>query len=163
ELGRWPWPRTVQADLVRRLTAYGAAAIGYDVVFSELDTSAGLDNLQALDASLATRGHYDDAELKGLMADMLAKANRDQIFATALQESDRTILGYFFDWQGHDLEHLSKDELARHLHNLTLSKNARYVPKVAPGVSLAEMHLPLAYGVKSNPLVLSQVVWGNGF
>jgi adenylate cyclase len=45
ELGRWPWPYTVQAQLIRRLTSYGAAAIGYDVVFSSSDTSAGLDNL----------------------------------------------------------------------------------------------------------------------
>src|SRR5262245_14274310 len=40
ELGRWPWPYAVQAQLIHRLTAYGAAAIGYDVVFSSSDTSA---------------------------------------------------------------------------------------------------------------------------
>ena len=50
---RWPWPYTVQAQLIRRLTSYGAAAIGYDVVFSSSDTSAGLDNLQTIQASLA--------------------------------------------------------------------------------------------------------------
>ena len=26
ELGRWPWPYTVQAQLIRRLTSYGAAS-----------------------------------------------------------------------------------------------------------------------------------------
>src|SRR5262245_35013711 len=31
-LGRWPWPYTVQAQLVDRLSASGAAVIGYDVV-----------------------------------------------------------------------------------------------------------------------------------
>ncbi len=163
ELGRWPWPYTVQAQLLRRLTSYGAAAIGYDVAFPESDTSAGLDNLQAIATSLADRGYYNDLDLKERLAGIIAQANHDEIFATALQESDRTILGYFFDWQGHDLEHLSKDELERHLRNLTLSKNARYVPKVAPGVSLGELHLPSAFAVKSNLLVLSQAVWGNGF
>src|SRR5437763_4527328 len=93
ELGRWPWPYTVQADLVRRLTAYGAAAIGYDVVFSESDTSAGLDNMQALDTSLAAHGYYDDAELKARVAHVLAKANHDQIFATAPKDSERNVLG----------------------------------------------------------------------
>jgi CHASE2 domain len=63
ELGRWPWPYTVQAQLIRRLTSYGAAAIGYDVVFSSSDTSAGLDNLQTIKASLAARGYYNDAEM----------------------------------------------------------------------------------------------------
>lgn len=163
ELGRWPWPYTVQADLVRRLTAYGAAAIGYDVVFSESDTSAGLDNLQAIDTPLAARGYYDDAELKARVAAVLAKANHDQIFATALQESDRTLLGYFFHWQRRDVAHLPEAELERHLHNLTQSKNARYVPRVAAGASLGELHLASAYAVQSNLPVLSQAVWGNGF
>lgn len=34
-IGRWPWPRTVHADLVDRLSAHGAKAIGYDVNFPE--------------------------------------------------------------------------------------------------------------------------------
>src|SRR5579872_5985490 len=37
EIGQWPWPRTVVADLVTRLTALGAAAIGFDAVFPEPD------------------------------------------------------------------------------------------------------------------------------
>ena len=162
-LGRWPWPYTVQAELVRRLTSYGAAAIGYDVVFSESDTSAGLDNLQAIEALLATRDYYADADLKRRMAEVLARANHDQIFATALQESERTILGYFFHWQCRDVEHLPDADLERYLHNLTLSKNARYVPRVAPGASLGELQLASACAVKSNLPVLSQAVWGNGF
>ena len=162
-LGRWPWPYTVQAELVRRLTSYGAAAIAYDVVFSESDTSAGLDNLQAIEASLATRDYYADADLKRRMAEVMARANHDQIFATALQESARTILGYFFHWQCRDVEHLPEADLERYLHNLTLSKNARYVPRVAPGASLGELQLASACAVKSNLPVLSQAVWGNGF
>src|SRR5580704_12681421 len=35
ELGQWPWPRTLLADLVTRLTEAGAAAIGFDVIFAE--------------------------------------------------------------------------------------------------------------------------------
>ena len=37
EIGQWPWPRTVVADLVTRLNALGAVAIGFDVVFPEPD------------------------------------------------------------------------------------------------------------------------------
>jgi len=163
ELGRWPWPYTVQAQLVRRLTEYGAAAIGYDVVFSSSDTSAGLDNLRAIQTSLATRSYYDDAQLEALMANAMAEADHDQIFATALQESNRTILGYFFHWEDRDIKHLSEDELKSFLRNLTLSKNARYVPIVAPGASLEGLPLSSASSVESNLLILSQAVWGNGF
>src|ERR1700735_2244173 len=37
EIGQWPWPRTVVADLITRLTALGAAAIGFDAVVPEPD------------------------------------------------------------------------------------------------------------------------------
>ncbi len=35
--GQWPWPRTRVADLVKRLTDLGAAAIAFDIVFAEPD------------------------------------------------------------------------------------------------------------------------------
>lgn len=40
ELGRWPWKRDVHAELIDRLTAAGAAAVGYDVLFTEHSTPA---------------------------------------------------------------------------------------------------------------------------
>src|SRR5690349_160911 len=38
--GQWPWPRTLVADLVNKLTDLGAAAIGFDVLFSEPDRTS---------------------------------------------------------------------------------------------------------------------------
>ena len=35
EVGHWPWPRRVDAQLIERLTAAGAAVIGLDIAFSE--------------------------------------------------------------------------------------------------------------------------------
>src|SRR5262245_15340290 len=163
ELGRWPWPYTMQAQLIRRLTAYGAAAIGYDVVFSSSDTSAGLNNIQTIRAALAARGYYNDAELQTLVEQTLAAADHDQLFATALQDSGRTILGYFFHWQCQDVAHLAASELERLFHNLTISTNPRYVPRVEPGASLRALPLTPACAGESNRPVLSQAVWGNGF
>ncbi len=37
DVGRWPWPRRVHAELIRRLAARGAAAIGVDVIFADPD------------------------------------------------------------------------------------------------------------------------------
>ena len=39
-LGQWPWPRTLIADLVDRIGAAGAIAIGFDVVFAEPDRTS---------------------------------------------------------------------------------------------------------------------------
>ncbi|MEM7424492.1 MAG: adenylate/guanylate cyclase domain-containing protein [Pseudomonadota bacterium] len=38
--GQWPWPRTDLAELVARLTNLGAAAIAFDMVFSEPDRTS---------------------------------------------------------------------------------------------------------------------------
>ncbi|MBY8974459.1 adenylate/guanylate cyclase domain-containing protein [Rhodobacteraceae bacterium NNCM2] len=40
ELGQWPWPRSYIAALIDRVTEAGAAAIGFDVIFSEPDRSS---------------------------------------------------------------------------------------------------------------------------
>src|SRR5712675_773811 len=37
EIGQWPWPRTIMAQLVDKLHAAGAAVIAFDVLFSEPD------------------------------------------------------------------------------------------------------------------------------
>jgi adenylate cyclase len=37
EIGQWPWPRTIVADLVTRLAELGVVAIGFDVIFAEPD------------------------------------------------------------------------------------------------------------------------------
>jgi adenylate cyclase len=36
-VGQWPWPRTTLAQLVEKLTAYGAPAIAIDILFPEYD------------------------------------------------------------------------------------------------------------------------------
>lgn len=40
QLGRWPWGRELHARAIDRLSAAGAAAIGYDVLFPEVSTLA---------------------------------------------------------------------------------------------------------------------------
>src|SRR5579863_2730367 len=37
EIGQWPWPRTIVADLVTKLREMGAVAVGLDIVFAEPD------------------------------------------------------------------------------------------------------------------------------
>lgn len=39
-LGQWPWPRTDLADLTKAIAAAGAAAIAFDIVFSEADRTS---------------------------------------------------------------------------------------------------------------------------
>ena len=81
EIGQWPWPRTVLADLVSRLTALGAVVIGFDVVFPEPDHLS--PNLLA-----STLRDLDDATRERLRS----LPSNDQIFADAIRLS-RVVLG----------------------------------------------------------------------
>ena len=49
KLGQWPWPRTVLADMVNRLAGMGAAAIAFDIAFSEPDRTSPADSIARLE------------------------------------------------------------------------------------------------------------------
>lgn len=50
EVGRWPWPGRVAADLTGKMFDDGAVVVGYDVIFSEPQTNYVNAVLEALGA-----------------------------------------------------------------------------------------------------------------
>jgi len=82
ELGQWPWPRTVVADLVSRLSQLGAVAIGFDVVFAEPDRmspAVAAESFRGLDAE--TRDKLD------------ALPSNDQVLADAIKRAQMVVVG----------------------------------------------------------------------
>jgi adenylate cyclase len=79
--GQWPWPRTVIADLVNRLTAMQSAAIGFDVLFPEPDRMS-----PAIAAN--SFANLDDAT----RAKLEALPSNDDVLAAAIRRS-RVVLG----------------------------------------------------------------------
>ncbi len=47
-IGRWPWPREVHAELIDKLKAAGAKTVAHTALFFEPQTASGLDSLRAL-------------------------------------------------------------------------------------------------------------------
>lgn len=161
DLGRWPWPYNVQAGLVDQLTAYGASSIGFDVVFSSSDTSAGIKQWHDLKDHIELHPGSATPTLQALVDRKLAEADHDSQFATALQRSGRTILGYFFHWEQRTTAHLNEPEMEQFFTHIRHSKyNA--VTKI-DGASLRALRLQSAWAVESNIAILSQAAWGNGF
>jgi adenylate cyclase len=81
EFGQWPWPRTLVADLVNRLTDLGVAAIGFDIVFAEPDrTSPAV-------AARTFKGIDEETRIK-----LSALPSNDEVLAAALRRS-RVVLG----------------------------------------------------------------------
>ena len=90
QVGRFPWSRDIQADLVTRLTTqYKAAAIGFDISFPEPDNSSGYKVLEKL-----SREELKDVPgLKSQLALLEQRMDYDGLFARAMQ-GHPVVLGY---------------------------------------------------------------------
>jgi len=82
EIGQWPWPRTVIADLITRLRAAGAVAVGFDVIFAEPD------RMSPAVAAGSFRGL--DAETREKLA---ALPSNDAVLAEAIKRVGGIIVG----------------------------------------------------------------------
>ncbi|MBN2450030.1 MAG: adenylate/guanylate cyclase domain-containing protein [Lentisphaeria bacterium] len=84
ELGQWPWPRTVMADVVRAIGKQGPRVIGFDIVFAEPDRTSPKNAVARL------------AALSGQTIELPEEAaDNDVHLAEALGETN-SILGYYF-------------------------------------------------------------------
>ena len=90
QVGRFPWPRKVQADLVRSLTTrYHVGAIGFDISFPEEDNSSGFQVLEQL-----ANGPLDKVEgLKRELAALRHGMDYDGLLAEAMR-GQPVVLGY---------------------------------------------------------------------
>jgi adenylate cyclase len=81
EIGQWPWPRTIVADLVTRLTQLGAVAIGFDIIFAEPDR---------MSPGIAATSFRDlDEEVRNKLRSL---PSNDEVLAEAIRHS-RVVTG----------------------------------------------------------------------
>ena len=81
EIGQWPWPRTVVADLVTKLKEQGAVAIGFDIIFAEPD------RMSPAVAAESFRGLDDETRSK-----LASLPSNDEVLADAKKRA-RVIVG----------------------------------------------------------------------
>ncbi len=87
EIGQMPWPRSVMADLVKRLDEMGAAVIVFDIVFSEPDRSSPVfvaHTLEKIEGFTELASH-----LKNL-------PDNDYLFGKAIGEAGNVVTGFSF-------------------------------------------------------------------
>ncbi len=129
ELGRWPWSRALVARLIDGIAAGGPAVIGVDLVQSEASAAC---TLEGLDSNLdeACRAAVRNA-VRGTQSD-------DARLADAVRASQRTVLGYFFDFERRDAESAPSAETAYPLVQRAPDSRVDRVPRAA----VATQNLP---------------------
>ncbi|MCP3873604.1 MAG: adenylate/guanylate cyclase domain-containing protein [Desulfobacteraceae bacterium] len=90
-LGQWPWPRNILANIINNINKNGALAIGFDIVFAEKDRSSPLSYFKNLDDSIARQ--IPDHILSKLTTNK--SLDNDYLFGEALSTGP-TVLGYAF-------------------------------------------------------------------
>ena len=94
-IGRWPWPRSVLAEIVDRLSAAGARVIALDVLLSEPEVSGELRAARRLDERLgALRVTETPAgrAFAGEVVRLLEEADSDARLEAAIRRSGRVVL-----------------------------------------------------------------------
>ena len=94
KIGRWPWPRSVLAEVVEQLSAAKAKVIGLQIFLSEPQTDAGLGFIRRLGAALGKSAQ------KGEVGDLLRQAeqdlNTDRRLAEAIPAAGNVLLPMHF-------------------------------------------------------------------
>jgi adenylate cyclase len=84
ELGQWPWPRTVLADLFDKLAGDGVAVIGFDGFFPEPDRTSPQRLVSAL-----FRGGHPPEDVARIVEGL---PDNDKVFADSISRA-RVVLG----------------------------------------------------------------------
>jgi adenylate cyclase len=93
EVGRWPWSRSLMAELTAKLfDRYGVAVVGFDVVWAERDPSSGIDVLDAL----ARNDFRTNREFQNAYSRVRPSLDFDARFAASLKGRP-VVLGYYFN------------------------------------------------------------------
>jgi len=93
-IGRWPWPRSVLAEVLDKLSAAKAKTVGLQIILSEPQTDPGLTYLQRLATVLGKTAERSDVASVLQQAEL--ELNTDKRLADAIASSANVVLPMYF-------------------------------------------------------------------
>ena len=98
-LGRWPWPRSLLADGLRKIETGNPKVIGLNIILSEPQTAEGLQDLQRLERQFTTQilpmTGDQGQRFRSSLAQIRRDLDHDSRLAEALQQSGKVVLPVF--------------------------------------------------------------------
>ena len=85
-VGQWPWPRSAIAAMVSRLSAAGAAAIVFDIIFAEPDRTSPSQVLAIWAA--------DGVSVEALRHSLSGVPDHDALLAKAIHDAGNVVTGF---------------------------------------------------------------------
>jgi adenylate cyclase len=145
EQGKWVWPRSKFAKLVRILSDSGADVIAFDIAFVEPDKSSTVEAFDNFEKKIDRLGIQND-QLVDYLARAKRSADNDVLLAEAIGDSKaKVVLGYFFQMTGEDFEHLSDEDIEAQIDNAITSEVAvKFESKKAQEFPIERAFMPQA-------------------
>ena len=94
--GKWIWPRSKMANLVKTLSESGARVISFDIGFLEPDEKSVVKAIEDIEKNLTML----DAKNRSYLEALKRSSDNDRLLADAIAESKaKGVLGYFFQME----------------------------------------------------------------
>jgi len=103
KIGRWPWPRSTMAMLLKKLAEYQPKVVGLNILFSEPEDTESLQALKQLEGDywtfLLSKKKRTPQEEKFLLSisGTIQKVDNDSKLANILSDTHNTVLAMSFD------------------------------------------------------------------
>ena len=105
QLGPWPWPRQVIAEMLSILNNNGAKLIVLDFLFSEKERNQGLIEIRALKRAVAERpGPSKDSWLQNTLSEIEKKLDNDSVLSQTIEECGNVYLPVLGIYGAYDAE-----------------------------------------------------------
>ena len=92
ELGAWPWPRDILADIVRRISQARPAVIGLELPFDKKQSSPGLEYIQQLKTLFSRNKQLNNRSALSLLNRAENNLDSDKMLVNALRHAGRIVL-----------------------------------------------------------------------
>lgn len=95
-LGRWPWPRSLQAEMIEKLAQSGARVIGNSILLSEAQTHLGSIYIQQALDNLESKSNPDLNDAIDILKQGQTELDSDGKLASAMKKAGNVVMGMQF-------------------------------------------------------------------
>jgi serine/threonine-protein kinase len=133
KLGRWPWPRYLLADGIRKINSGAPRVIGLNLILSEQEESSGLKAIRELEeifkSTFPGKIGGGSAEYLQAIHKTIENLDNDKKLADAIRESGKVVLPVFFKESlsaGGEVEKADSSLAEYSIQSIRSPKDARY-------------------------------------
>ncbi len=95
-LGRWPWPRSLQAEMIKKLSQGGASVIGNSIILSEAETHLSDKIIDDAIKNLESKSNPILNDAINILKMGQAELDSDGKLANSMQEAGNVVMGMQF-------------------------------------------------------------------